>query len=307
MNRESVRAAARVILALAVLGFLVAALIAQAGELAARGARPRPLWLAVATALNLVFFLVQAAVWRELASRVGGAVSPRTAVSAWSLSQISKYVPGKVMLFIVRVAMMERAGVPRGRTLLSIYIELIVMLVTSAVWFAFAVPALSAADAPFVASGWFLATIVIAAPLLLHPRAIGGAVNLMRRRRGEAPAPIEVRFSTMAFAALALGGGWLLHGLAGLACFRAIDIAPGIGIVTVTAIFAGGWLVGFLSFLTPGGLGVREGALALLLSTVHSMDVAIAVALIARLAWMLAEAILALYGWRARPLALESA
>lgn len=61
----------------------------------------------------------------------------------------------------------------------------------------------------------------------------------------------------------------------------------------LTACFAFAWVIGFLSFLTPGGLGVREGLLGLLLSNYMPAPQATLVALLCRL-WMLsAEMVLA--------------
>jgi len=61
----------------------------------------------------------------------------------------------------------------------------------------------------------------------------------------------------------------------------------------LTACFAFAWIVGFLSFLTPGGLGIREGLLSLLLSRYMPTPQATLVALLCRV-WMLsAEIVLA--------------
>ena len=51
------------------------------------------------------------------------------------------------------------------------------------------------------------------------------------------------------------------------------------------------WAIGFLVFLTPGGLGVREGALALLLAPFLPSPLPAVVALLARLWWTVAELI----------------
>ena len=62
----------------------------------------------------------------------------------------------------------------------------------------------------------------------------------------------------------------------------------------LTACFAFAWIVGFLSFLTPGGLGIREGLLGVLLANYMPVPQATLVALVCRV-WMLsAEMLLAL-------------
>jgi uncharacterized membrane protein YbhN (UPF0104 family) len=55
----------------------------------------------------------------------------------------------------------------------------------------------------------------------------------------------------------------------------------------LVGIFAGAWVIGFLSFLAPGGLGVREGILVYLLGFYLPSHVAIVVTLLSRL-WVTA-------------------
>ncbi len=56
--------------------------------------------------------------------------------------------------------------------------------------------------------------------------------------------------------------------------------------------FALAWLAGFLVFVLPAGLGVREGALTLLLQTWLTPGEAVLVAVLARLWWTVVEAFL---------------
>ena len=60
------------------------------------------------------------------------------------------------------------------------------------------------------------------------------------------------------------------------------------GLVTLAA-FVAAWTLGFVSFITPGGLGVREAALVGLLSPFLSVSEATAVALVSRITWTAVE------------------
>ncbi len=61
----------------------------------------------------------------------------------------------------------------------------------------------------------------------------------------------------------------------------------------LSACFAFAWIVGFLSFLTPGGFGIREGLLGILLANYMPALQATSVVLFCRV-WMLsAEIVLA--------------
>lgn len=86
---------------------------------------------------------------------------------------------------------------------------------------------------------------------------------------------------------------WSCQGLAFYLFVRSLAPVAWTDAGILTACYAFAWIVGFLSFLTPGGLGIREGLLGLLLSSYMSVPQATLVALLCRV-WMLsAELILA--------------
>ena len=86
---------------------------------------------------------------------------------------------------------------------------------------------------------------------------------------------------------------WICQGLAFFFFVRSFVPVQWTQASVLSACFAFAWIVGFLSFLTPGGLGVREGLLGLLLANYMPAPQATLVALLCRV-WMLsAEIVLA--------------
>ena len=86
---------------------------------------------------------------------------------------------------------------------------------------------------------------------------------------------------------------WLCLGCAFFLFVRSLTPVPWRDAGLLIACYAFAWLCGFLSFLTPGGLGVRESLLTLLLSLYIPPSQAALVALLCRV-WMLsAELVLA--------------
>ena len=86
---------------------------------------------------------------------------------------------------------------------------------------------------------------------------------------------------------------WTCQGLAFYLFVRGLVPIPFSQATTLTACYAFAWICGFLSFLTPGGLGIREGLLAVLLAIYIPGHKAPLVALLCRV-WMLsAEIVLA--------------
>ena len=86
---------------------------------------------------------------------------------------------------------------------------------------------------------------------------------------------------------------WICQGLAFFLFVKSLAPVAWTDAGVLTACFAFAWVIGFLSFLTPGGLGIREGLLGLLLANYMPASQATLVALLCRV-WMLsAEIVLA--------------
>ena len=86
---------------------------------------------------------------------------------------------------------------------------------------------------------------------------------------------------------------WICQGFAFFLFIQSFASVQWADAGVLTACFAFAWIIGFLSFLTPGGLGIREGLLGLLLANYMPAPQATLVALLCRV-WMLsAEIVLA--------------
>ncbi len=223
-------------------------------------------------ALTLSYALV-AGLWAvALASVTPTAVA--AGVRIWFLANLARYVPGNVWSFVGAVELARRTGAPRRTTLavmaltqaLSVGLALLVGLpVLLAEWARLGRPALLGLA---VVVALALLVLVLWRPLERRVRAsypnLGPALDRLLRR----------------------GGGGALTGLAFAALIRAIFPLPASAIPLAVAGYAAGYAVGFLSLLTPAGLGVREGVLVLALAPVMPAGPALVVALVSRL-WMM--------------------
>ena len=79
---------------------------------------------------------------------------------------------------------------------------------------------------------------------------------------------------------------WCCQGLAFFLFVKSLVPVAWTDAGVLTACFAFAWIVGFLSFLTPSGLGIREGLLGLLLANYMPAPQAVLIALLCRV-WML--------------------
>ena len=262
------------------------------GDLPEGGVRVRWGWFALSSLLTVVFFLLQAYGWKTIVSGLGPEIGLTRAWKFWFYSQVAKYVPGKVMLPLVRSRYCYREGTSIQGTLLSIAIEVLLMMITALM---VAVIATGSQLAEIARGFIFIYLLVIPAGIIgIHPRILEPAVNLALKLIRRRPIRITLRYRTMLWLLFVFFAGWIVYGAASyLLCLSLTDaVRPG-HLDLITGLFAFAWAAGFASFITPGGIGVREGALVLLLGPVLGEPVAALIALISRLQWTGLEIVVA--------------
>jgi glycosyltransferase 2 family protein len=133
--------------------------------------------------------------------------------------------------------------------------------------------------APIIAGIGFVSLIVIFALPITH-RAIVAITARVMRREINAPAPTFARGLVPPIFSLLM---WLTNGIAFYLFTSSITPTPLEQLPAFIAMNAGAYWIGYVSFLTPSGLGFREGALAWMLSSFFPAPFAIALSLVARL------------------------
>jgi uncharacterized membrane protein YbhN (UPF0104 family) len=121
---------------------------------------------------------------------------------------------------------------------------------------------------------------------LLSP-AIVQQINAVLPARLPPLRPLSVRALVAGFGTNVVA--WVAYGMALIALAR--GSLPGVVLPfgEATGIFAAGYLAGLVAVITPGGLGVREGALVLLLTPLTGPRVALALAVASRVLFTVAD------------------
>src|SRR5947209_16037582 len=129
--------------------------------------------------------------------------------------------------------------------------------------------------------------------ILLHPRILNGLLNIALRRLRRDPIFLTLRYSDILFVTLAWCVSWFVAGCAFFVLVLALR--PGTPLTALPVcigIYAIAWDFGFVTFITPSGLGFRELAItALFALSLPSVPVALVaiLALLSRAVSTLAE------------------
>ncbi len=243
----------------AVLVFVAIKLSQQWPEVAAALASATPDWIALAASclVVLVTYALLIETWRIVLKGWGHPLPFWDAARIWTISNLGKYIPGKVWALSAMAVMSEARGVS---PVVAAAAALLITLVNTIVGFV-VVAATGARVLDFPpALVWAIAIAglaVVIAPSFL-PRLAALAGRVFKR---EVVIP-RLPWWTVGAAALATALAWLAYGLAfRLFVVGVLGAAPGT-LSLYVAIFAGSYLVGFVALFAPGGIGVRETVMA---------------------------------------------
>lgn len=271
--------------------------------------RLAPLAFAAAVGWGALYFAGLAVSWTLLLRTTGGAarrVALADGARIWTGTMLSRYLPGNIWHIVGRVALAGSLGVSRAQVAASATVEQLLTLLGALALFALSLPFWRGGAGP---EAWLLLLVPLGLAFL-HPRALGALLAAAAARLRRPELAWEYRYGEL----LRILGAYTLANLAaGLALWVTLGalapVEPG-QLAFVAGAAAAAWAAGYLSFLTPSGLGVREAALAAMLAQAYPLPAAVVGSLVYRLALTLGElvaagAALLLAGRRGAPAAGE--
>lgn len=266
----------RFLIALAILFFLSERLHSLLTQLEVDTVTCQPLWVIASFAILLSHRTLLVFPWWILyraAAQVE--VSFRNSWALFQISQLGRYLPGKVGQFVWMASLARGFGIQKT---LAVIVSCLQIVFQCSLGCIIGIPVLQSTE-HLVFQNWIDDFSVIS-PLWIFVGGlgflliVGGGLYAKKRIRELIPQFAEYRDTLLSVSkVLYLIASYLLvWGLLGSAFFLFIK-----GFVTTISISqfpmvmstcAMAWCIGFLSFLTPSGLGIREGFLSLMLTTV---------------------------------------
>ena len=295
----------------------------------------RPLhagWLLLCGVLYILGLALSALYWDRLLGHLGARPPLAAALRAYYIGHLGKYLPGKAWALFLRTSLVRGHGVSLGLAALTSFYEvlttmaagvlvaavLFVVLGTDAgaglnrdtlrhlLWLE--QPGEGGLQRPVVVLIASLLFVAIVVPL--HPsifNRLAHRLSLPFRERDAAQLP-HIRFVYLLEGLAIIAIAWLLLGASFAAALRGI-VGPDWPLLDVRtarlpAIMGLSYVIGFIVVIAPGGLGVREFLLTLLLTPelvgVQDMGIedaratVVLAVLVLRLVWTVAELLTAL-------------
>lgn len=289
--------------------FILLLLRGQWQELRNHPWRLRPGWLLVAGAFIFASWGIEVTIWRELLQKMGGGITFAQGFRIWFVSALVRYIPGNLWQPLGMTVLCRRQGIRAEATVISIAlyqaINLLSVTVIAALYFPITGSlGLLTQGQELVFSPFWLLLLAPALLFVLRPQWLVTLLNLLLEKWGRTPFPVSLS-SLDILRALLLGAlDWGLLGMGFAALTLALQPVPFSQWLTwlphLVASYPLAYAIGYISFLTPSGLAVREGALYVLLTPILGGGVTTVMALAMRVWLIVCELVaagLALLSW----------
>ena len=268
---------------LAILWFAGRSLAENWHQLAAQPLRWRidPLRLVLAALVVWAMYALLIGAWRVMLATWGDRLDGWTAARIWTVSNLGKYLPGKVWAIAGMALMAREAGVsPAAATGSAVILQALAIGTGAAVAALTGAAALERAHPGATTALWLiLAAAAGGVGLLLFPPVVR---RLLRLAAPDAAARAVPPVTSLLFGVFANLVAWTGYGLALWLLARGVLPDAGLGLRASVAVFTASYLAGFLALIAPGGLGVREGVFILMLQGPLGIGAATALALASR-------------------------
>jgi uncharacterized membrane protein YbhN (UPF0104 family) len=306
--------AAQLVITAIILWFVGGTLANQWREFRGTPIEVHPRWalIALSCALVLIAYAVLIETWRRILLAWGDRLGFVDAARIYFVSNLGRYIPGKVWAIGVMAELSRRKHVSpaaaAGSSIISTAVNIATGFVIALVAGWRAMDRVSNGHA--LIGGLLAATVLLG--LFALPVALPPALALVRRVTGKSLSIGALPHRAIYIAVAGNLLAWALYGGA----FQAFSIGV-IGQVGGTtadyvAVYASSYVLGYLALAIPGGIGAREAALTSLLKTLGLANVgqAAVVAVTSRL-WLTALEILPAllflaHGARPRPQAMTA-
>ena len=217
-------------------------------------------------------YLLLIEAWRATLRVWSESIPFSAAARIWFVSNLGKYVPGKVWQIAAMGALAQKRGVSAAAAIGS---SLLVNLVS--ILAGFAVIAVTAAGrvgavvgAQMTSGGERSAQLMVvgvalagAIALVLAPVAVPRLAALAGKMTGRPLAIPRVPPKAVWVAAASTVASWVAYGIAFFLFARGITPRATGNALSYIAVYTGSYLAGYLALFAPGGVGVREAAIVI--------------------------------------------
>ncbi len=240
-------------------------------------------------------------VWRLLMADQNHRVPVRLAMSVFFLSQLGKYLPGNVGQFLGRGVLAKSTGIPVGVAVGTAVFEGIWALVISltlallSTWVLYDLTTLHNVNPSFGGQASWLLALALVLPWL-SVKLLNILLPKLSRKIGGGELLRLPRLRTSLLVSLLILTNFMLLGFALKLQAEVFFASPPVDWLSISLLFSSAWVAGYVVPGAPGGLGVREAMMVVLLTPLTGAPIATGLAVSMRLTSLLGDGLTIVIG-----------
>jgi uncharacterized membrane protein/uncharacterized membrane protein YbhN (UPF0104 family) len=254
----------------------------------------------------LGYYFLRSVVWNQLVQTMGFAFPLHETMYYWASSEFKRYIPGNIWSFVGRSVLFTNKGMSKKEIGRALVIEQELVLLGCLFASLLSIPFLAKhlfpqlQTLPFLYQIVFIFIILVLSCYVLLPRYLGTLpIPLLKREGKLSLVQLLPDFSTEKTLAMICIStlAFLFWGLGYYFTVSSFVFLHPQDVWSLSGFFVFSMLVGLLSFLTPTGLGVREGMITYGLGKIIPLDIAGFVSIAGRIVLVLSEGLFLLIAY----------
>jgi uncharacterized membrane protein YbhN (UPF0104 family) len=224
-------------------------------------------------------------------------ISFLTSISIFNMSNIFKYIPGRIWGYIAQVLWFSKQGIPQSKLLYVNFICFASVLFVSiflGIVYVFCYFPTIASESKIILLVFLILDLSF---VFWHTKLINFLIKIIQNFLcNEMQVSYTPRSLLIGMQMIYLVQ-WCLTGLGGY--FLAQGIGLEVSFTNFYAILASmsiSWVIGYVSVITPGGLGIREGVMYLMLNNITDIQISFFMPIATRILHFLVELLLGFVG-----------
>lgn len=237
------------------------------------------LFLLISFLALIVHFMSYSKSWQEIMRALGSSISFTQSFWMIATTQIAKYVPGRVWYMVGRVYIGKKEKMSGESLAVSMILETCLLLISSSIIFLFST--IVVGKYSFINLSICIILLIVAI-VILNPQILSRVINFFLKIFKKPRIKLTVSYLQILKLSIYFFGLWFAQIIGFYFLINAVYPISISKIFTLSAAYTLSWISGFIILFAPGGLGVREGMMTLLLSPILPTPLAIAISFIAR-------------------------
>ncbi|MEO0132521.1 MAG: lysylphosphatidylglycerol synthase transmembrane domain-containing protein [candidate division WOR-3 bacterium] len=216
--------------------------------------------------------------WKKNLAMLSENISLSKALQINALATLPKYVPGKIWGIAGKIYLAKKENISEHNCVITVTLETILSLLGGAILFLIT----TATQLKWRVSTYYLLLIPVCF-IIIYPQIFIRVTNFFLKLSKRPMIDIMPSYFQIIILLALYTLSWILQGIGVFFLINSFYKLSPKFILSVAGLHAFSWVMGFLSIITPAGLGVKEGIFSYFLSFILPSGIAAITAILVRI------------------------